>query len=74
MHDFDARQFPAAHFGGAELRNAAREFRSVQIANPYHVAGGKFTFAARHPRRQEALALLAQGQLRAVIHEQRALG
>ena len=47
MHHFDACQFPAAHLGGAELRDAAREFRSVQIANPNDVAGVEFTFTAR---------------------------
>ena len=34
----------------------------------------KFAFAPRHARRQQALALFAQRQFRAVVHKQRALG
>ena len=74
MHQFFLGQLAGADGGGIEPRDAARKFRPVQVANPHHVAGGKFALAPRHARRQEAFALFAQRQLRAVVHEQRAFG
>ena len=52
MHEFHAREFFGADFFGGKFRNAAGEFRSVQIANPHHVSGGKIAFATRDAGRQ----------------------
>jgi len=64
------REFPAAHLVGAELRDAAREFRSVQIANPHDIAAANSPSQRATPAAADS-CLLAQGQLRAFIHEQR---
>ena len=39
MHEFDPRQRAAADFLGGELRDAAGELRTVQIADPDNVTG-----------------------------------
>src|SRR5215471_2427727 len=51
MHHLDALQLPALDLARIEFRDAAREFRSVQIANADHVAGTELAFAPRDARR-----------------------
>jgi hypothetical protein len=39
MHEFHAREFFSADFLGAEFRNPARKFHSIQIADTHNIAG-----------------------------------
>ena len=38
MHELHAREFSRTHFGGAKLRDAARELCAVQITDSPHDA------------------------------------
>ena len=71
MHEFHPHEFARAHLVGAEFRDAAGELRSVQIANPHHVAGGEAAFAPRHAGRQQAFARFPQRLLRAAVNKQK---
>ena len=74
MHDFDPCSFlprtSAAPNFAMPRANSVPSKSQIRTTSP----AAKFAFATRHTRWQQALALLAQGQLRAVIHEQCALG
>ena len=48
VHEFHAREFLGADFLAVEPHDAARKFRSVQIADAHHVVRRKVAFAARH--------------------------
>src|SRR5207247_355163 len=65
VHHFGARHLLRVDFTGTKLTYSACEFRAVQVANPHHVARAECALAARDAGRQQALALFAQGVLRA---------
>ena len=74
VDDLDALEFAGADFIGVEPADAARKLGAVNVADAHDIAPGEVAAAPGHAGRQEALALVAQGVARAVVHPQGAFG
>ena len=73
MHDFDPFELARVDLRGGETGDAAGELSPIEVTDPHHVAGVELAFAPRNARRQEALAVIAQGFPGAGVHHQRSL-
>src|SRR5439155_13376166 len=74
MHNLHSRILVFGNFTGTRARDAAGEFRPIEIANPHDVSSHKGALTTRYAGRQKAPAIFAQRFLRAVIDKERTFG
>ena len=74
MDDLGAGELAAAEGFGIEVGDAAGELRPVRVDDADDVAGVELAFDVGDARRQQALAVLAQRDLRALVDDDGALG